>query len=185
MENKIQLELFKPEILDSIKADGDCFSVRTQTLFAAMLDIGMPSRVVSAMLGLTGLNLPHKRYFGAPIVAFDSQWKDTIPDWLKKEVYKSRFEIICKEYAENRIGTRASHAEALCVMMPASLEGPLGHEWANIYTWVAREEMVRCKIKNPEDFKGICDFDELSRNEFEKLYRLLVDIREKTIKNHW
>ena len=185
MDNLMQLELFPQDVLDEMRQSGDCFTPKIQNILKMMLDIGMSPRILYSLLEFTGLKKEYKHYFGAPIVAKESGWMDTIPDWIKNAVYKERFEIICKEYNENRIGIYASYPEAMCVLMPASMDAPLNRDWTNIYTWLGKQVCIKHQKKQEEDFKRICDIEKLSRDEQEQLNRLLADIRRKTIKNHW
>jgi hypothetical protein len=185
MDNLIQLELFPEDVLEELRTTGDCFTPKIQTMIKVMLDIGMSPKVLCLLLEFTGLNKEHKYYFGAPIVAKESGWMDAIPDWIKSAVYKERFEIICKEYNEDNIGIYASYSEAMCVLMPASMEAPLTKDWANIYTWLGKQVCIKHQKNKEEDFEGICDFQKLSDYENSVLKNLLADIRKKAIKNSW
>ncbi len=185
MKTDNQLELFNEEVLMEMKEISDCFTPRIQNLLKVMVKMGMSPKAVSGLLELTGLGREHKQYFGAPIISSESQWRETLPDWLKKAVYQERFDIICKEYNEGEIGIRAGFTEAVTVLMPASMEAPLSHEMANIYLWCAKEAGIRYQGKSEEDFKGICDIRELDSDEKRQLDRLLADIRSKVIINHW
>ena len=69
--------------------------------------------------------------------------------------------------------------------MTASLESPLQYEWCEVYTWVGREVSIKYNGKSKDDFKGVCDKDELSNYEKDKFNRLLADIRRKVIKSHY
>lgn len=179
MNNSIQLELFPQEVLEEMRTTGDCFTPKIQTIMEVMLDIGISPKVLCSLLEFTGIKKEHKHYFGAPIVAKESGWMDTIPDWTKNAVYKERFEIICKEYNENKIGIYASYPEAMCVLMPASMEAPLNRDWANIYLWLGKQVCVKYQKNKEEDFEGICEFEKLSDYENSILKNLLADIRKK------
>ena len=185
METDVQMELFNREVLKEMKEGGDCFTAPTQSLLNVMIKAGMSPRAISGLLEFTGVRKDHRHYFGAPVISSESQWKDMIPGWLKRAVYQERFEIICREYRKNEIGFRAGITEALAVLMPASMEAPLDHEWANIYVWCGKEAGIRYQGKSEEHFKDICDFAELGNDEKRNLDRLLMDIRSKVIKNHW
>ena len=69
--------------------------------------------------------------------------------------------------------------------MPASLEFPLSGEWVNIYGWVFTKIGIKYGSKTEEEMKDICENRDLSSDEKRELDRLLVEIREKVIKNHW
>ncbi len=180
-----QMELFSIETMNEIKVSGDCFGLKTQRLIGEMLKIGVSPRLIAAFLEMTGLQKMHKHYFGAPIVSFKSPWKEEIPDWLKKAVYHERFETICKEHEQGVVGHFAGYTEAVAVIMPASLEFPLSGEWVNIYGWVFTKIGIKYGSKTEEEMKDICENRDLSSDEKRELDRLLVEIREKVIKNHW
>ncbi|MFA7232332.1 MAG: hypothetical protein WC071_13755, partial [Victivallaceae bacterium] len=127
----------------------------------------------------------HKQYFGAPILSSASLWKGAIPHWLKLAIYQERLEIICNEHNRNEVDGLAGYPEAVAVLMTASLQSPLQYDWTNIYTWVGREVSIKYQGKSKEDFKGVCDIDELSSYEKDELNRLLADIRRNVIKQHY
>ena len=180
---KIQLNLF--EIIGEVDSSDDGLTENTQTMIKIMLKTGMSPKVISALLELTGLRKEHKQYFGAPIISSASLWHDAIPHWLKLAIYQERLEIICDEHNRHELGVWAGYPEAVAVLMTASLESPLHSEWADIYTWVGREVSIKYNGKSRDDFKGICDKDELSSYEKDELSRLLADIRRKVIKSHY
>jgi hypothetical protein len=180
---KIQLNLF--EIIGEVGNSGDCITKNTQTMIKIMLKTGMSPKAISALLELTGLRKEHKQYFGAPIISSASLWHDAIPYWLRLAIYQERLEIICDEHNQNKVGVWAGYPEAVAVLMTASLESPLHSEWADIYTWVGREVSIKYNGMSKENFKGVCDKDELSSYEKDELNRLLADIRRKVIKSHY
>ena len=178
---KIQLNLF--EIIGEVDNSGDGITESAQMMIKIMLKTGMSPKVISALLELTGLRKEHKQYFGAPIISSASLWHDAIPHWLKLAIYQERLEIIFNEH--NEVGVYAGYPEAVAILMTASLEAPLNYEWTEIYTWVGREVSIKYNGKSRDDFKGVCDKDELSSYEKDELNRLLADLRRKVIKSHY
>ena len=178
---KIQLNLF--EIIGKIDNSGDGITESAQMMIKIMLKTGMSPKVISALLELTGLRKEHKQYFGAPIISSASLWHDAIPYWLRLAIYQERLEIIFNEH--NEVGVYAGYPEAVAILMTASLEAPLNYEWTEIYTWVGREVSIKYNGKSRDDFKGVCDKDELSSYEKDELNRLLADLRRKVIKSHY
>ncbi len=183
MNKMIQLNLF--DIIGELERSSCGFTEKSQTMIEIMLDTGMSPKAISVLLAMLDLRKEHLHYFNAPIISSQSMWKDALPDWLKKAIYKERLEIICNEHNQGEVGIYAGLTEAVAVLMPSSLEAPLDHEHSNIYMWTAKQVSIRYQGKTVDDFKGICDLEELSRYEQEKLNRLLADIRRKVIKNHY
>ena len=183
INKKIQLNLF--EVIVELDKSSDVITEKLPQLIKTMLKSGMSPKAISVLLDLTPLRKEHKQYFGAPIISSDSLWHDMIPAWLKLAIYQERLEIICDEHNRNEIGIYAGYPEAVALLMSASLGAPLNSEWVDIYTWVSREVSIKYNGKSIDDFKGICEKDELSHYEQDELNRLLADIRRKVIKNHY
>lgn len=183
INEKIQLSLF--EIIVEAESSSGSITEKMQMMIKIMLKTGMSPKAIAALLELTSLRKEHKQYFGAPIICSDSLWHDTIPAWLKLAIYQERLEIICNEHNKQEIGIYAGYPDAVAVLMAASLAAPLNSEWCDIYTWLGREVTVKYQGKSRDDFKGVCEKDELSNYEKGELNELLADIRRKVIKNHY
>jgi len=85
--------------------------------------------------------------FTDPIVVFPGGWGDTLPDWLKNAVTLERLEM----------------------NMKASLTQPMGHDWTQIYLYVAGRAHGRWnKGEMPEDIK----VESLSDSQNRELNRL-------------
>ena len=125
MSEMIQLNLFE-FIGEMIKPNCE-ITEKSQKMIEIMLDTGMSPKAISVLLSMLELRKEHLHYFSAPIVSSQSMWKDALPDWLKKAIYKERFEIICNEHNQSEVGIHAGLTEAVAVLMPSSLEAPLNY----------------------------------------------------------
>ena len=88
-----------------------------------------------------------------PIIVMPGGWGDDLPELLKTRVTLERL-------AENIIATRgnreitATDAEATCYLFTASLTGPIGGDWTQIYLYVAGLEIDdQTKNEMPKDIK--------------------------------
>lgn len=73
------------------------------------------------------------RVFTAPIVLHKCGWMDTVPEWLLKWIKLDRMIALMKNEYEGA----ATDSEALAYLVPASLEAPMGHDWSQIYLYLA------------------------------------------------
>lgn len=87
-----------------------------------------------------------------PIIVFPGGWGDTLPDWLKNAITLERLEMNMRELkGEDPIGT---DAEACAYLYTASLTQPMGHDWSEIYLYIAAKVYGRWgKSEMPEDIK--------------------------------
>jgi len=106
--------------------------------------------------------------FTDPIVVFPGGWGDTLPDWLKNAVTLERLEMNMKALkGEEMTGT---DAEACAYLYTASLTQPMGHDWTQIYLYVAGRAHSRWNKGGdmPEDIR----VQSLSDNQTRELNRL-------------
>ena len=105
--------------------------------------------------------------FTDPIVVFPGGWGDTLPDWLKNAVTLERLEMNMRVLkGEAMTGT---DAEACAYLYTASLTQPMGHDWTQIYLYVAGRVHGRWnKGDMPEDIK----VESLTSDQTRKLNRL-------------
>jgi hypothetical protein len=87
-----------------------------------------------------------------PIIVFPGGWGDTLPDWLKNAITLERLEINMRELkGEDPTGT---DAEACAYLYTASLTQPMGHDWSEIYLYIATRVYGRWgKNEMPQDIK--------------------------------
>jgi len=105
-----------------------------------------------------------------PIIVHKCAWgtRGMIPEWLRNQITLDRMIELMVANKEGRdpIGT---NSEALAYMIPASLEFPLGHDWSQIYLYLATVTMDREKNKVvPDDIR----VDKLDRNQEDDLRHL-------------
>ena len=77
------------------------------------------------------LNAETLRYLSGPIIAHTGG-EGTVPDWLRQAIPQARLDLVGSGEA-----TLATEEEACAYLMTASLAGPLDHNWAGTYIWVA------------------------------------------------
>jgi len=116
-----------------------------------------------------------------PIIVHQCAWgtKDMIPEWLRSQITLDRMIELMVANNEGRdpIGT---NSEALAYMIPASMEAPMGHDWTQIYLYLATVVMDREKSKVvPDDIR----VDRLDRNQEDDLRRLKHWLYETKLKH--
>ena len=73
--------------------------------------------------------------FTDPIIVMPGGWGDTLPEWLKQAITLERLmENVRVAKGEEMAGT---DAEACAYLYTASLTAPMGHDWSQIYLYVA------------------------------------------------
>ena len=110
------------------------------------------------------------------LVVGDSSWAETIPKWLLKEIESERFvDCACSLLGKNRSEEKASDAECVAYLMPASMRAPLHSEYVNIYLYLSAKVMLKAKRFESEDKlpdfvketykKGLTDYEQQLLNE--------------------
>ena len=102
-----------------------------------------------------------------PIIVFPGGWGDTLPDWLKNAITLERLAMNMKALkGEEMTGT---DAEACAYLYTASLTQPLGHDWTQIYLYIASQTYRRWgKNEMPTDIA----VDKLDDEQMRDLNRL-------------
>jgi len=90
--------------------------------------------------------------FTDPILVFPGGWGDTLPEWLKNAITLERLEMnMMALKGEEMTGT---DAEACAYLYTASLTQPMGHDWAQIYLYIAGKTYTQWKkTEMPEDIR--------------------------------
>ena len=115
--------------------------------------------------------------FTDPIIVYPGGWMhDIIPDWLKGAITLERLMMNMRALkGEEMTGT---DAEALAYMMPAVMEFPMDHDWAQIYLYLGAKEMkFHKKVEVPDDI----NVESLSDQQLRDLDRLKAWIYQKRI----
>lgn len=167
-------------------AGGRSISDQTKQMMLAMLDLGLDKRAIGALLDIAGYRKAHLDYVLGPIITHRTPWSADLPAWLYPAIYKDRLELIFAEHDAGNVGELATLSEVLAVLMPATAEAPLSHEWVNVHTWVAQR--VYDKHRAPVSgvtFAEAMDGDVVAElSDFERkehLHRLQYDIRRKVV----
>ncbi|MBA7607531.1 hypothetical protein ES703_14690 [subsurface metagenome] len=114
--------------------------------------------------------------FSDPIISFPSPWNQDIPQWVKDRIVLERLIMNVRVLkGEEPTGT---DAEALAYLMPASLEAPMGHDWTQIYLYIAARVCAAAGMEVPEDIR----VEELSDDLMRDLNRLKAWIYQQRIK---
>ena len=116
-----------------------------------------------------------------PILVFPGGWGDTLPDWIKAQITLERLAQQMKVLkGEKPTGT---DAEACAYLYTASLTAPMGHDWTQIYLYIAGKVAARAKnAQIPEDIKVDSLTDDQMRDLQELkgwLYQHRVKIRQE------
>ena len=105
--------------------------------------------------------------FTDPIVVFPGGWGDTLSEWLKGAVTLERLEMNMKALKGEAM--TATDTKACAYLYTASLTQPMGHDWTQIYLYVAGRAHSRWnKGDMPEDIK----VESLTTDQIRELNRL-------------
>jgi hypothetical protein len=114
-----------------------------------------------------------------PIIVMPGGWGDDLPEWLRTRVTLERLGENIVALREGRELT-ATDAEAACYLFTASLTAPMGHDWTEIYLYVAGGEMKgEAKIEMPEDIK----VESLTESQWRDLKQLKDWIYRQRVKH--
>ena len=113
----------------------------------------------------------------APLVVHKSPWAQDIPDRLHEDAMISRMVAAIKGEK------KATWAEVTAYLMPASLDGPLPYEWAEIYLYASAQYIRGCR---PELADSVAfaptDLDSYSMSLLEGLRRKIYEKRREIVK---
>ena len=114
-----------------------------------------------------------------PIIVMPGGWGDDLPEWLRTRVTLERLGENIVALQEGRELT-ATDAEAACYLFTASLTAPMGHDWTEIYLYVAGGEMKgEKKLEMPEDIK----VESLTESQWRDLKQLKDWIYRQRVKH--
>jgi hypothetical protein len=105
--------------------------------------------------------------FTDPILVFPGGWGDTLPEWLKNAITLERLAMNMRALkGEEMTGT---DAEACAYLYTAALTQPMGHDWGQIYLYIATQVYRRWgKNEMPADIA----VDSLNDEQMRELRRL-------------
>jgi hypothetical protein len=102
---------------------------------------------------------------------------DMIPEWLRQRITLDRLieQMVANKEGRDVMGT---DSEALAYLIPASLEAPMGHDWSQIYLYLATHVIDGENDKVvPDDIR----VDQLDRNQMDDLTRLKIWIQRTKV----
>ncbi|MEH2067890.1 MAG: hypothetical protein V7K47_06940 [Nostoc sp.] len=114
----------------------------TQKMLLLMTEMELSKEVTAALLELADLELGHIRYIAGPVIVHRSAWMDCIPPWIFKAIAIDRLKLVFEEHRKGVVGSLATPAEVVAVMMPASYEAPMASRWTDVYLWACNEAIV-------------------------------------------
>jgi hypothetical protein len=102
-----------------------------------------------------------------PIIVFPGGWGEDLPEWLKNAITLERLGMNMKALkGEEMTGT---DAEACAYLFAAALTQPMGHDWTQIYLYIATQTYHRWgKNEMPPDIA----VDSLTDDQMRELNRL-------------
>jgi len=120
--------------------------------------------------------------FTDPIIVMPGGWGDSLPEWIRGAITLERL-ISNVESLKTGIMT-ATDAEACAYLFTASLTAPMGHDWSQVYFYVAGKVYERHRTKDsgvtmPADIK----VTELTRNQQDDLAHLKAWIYDRRVKH--
>jgi hypothetical protein len=105
--------------------------------------------------------------FTDPIIVFPGGWGDTLPEWLKNAITLERLEMNVRALkGEEMTGT---DAEACAYLYTAALTQPMGHDWGQIYLYIATQTYRRW---GKNEMPGDVAVDSLRDDQVSDLNRL-------------
>ncbi|GAH62125.1 unnamed protein product [marine sediment metagenome] len=116
--------------------------------------------------------------FCDPIIVFPGGWGDTLPEWLKTSITLERLAMNMRALkGEEMTGT---DAEACAYLNTASLTQPMGHDWTQIYLYIATKVYEKWRTKEsgvtmPEDIR----VESLNDDQMRDLNRLKAWLYQK------
>jgi len=102
-----------------------------------------------------------------PIIVFPGGWGDTLPEWLKNAVTLERLTMNMKALKGDEM--TGTDAEACAYLYTAALAQPMGHDWGQIYLYVATQTYRRW---GKNEMPGDIAVDTLNDEQMRDLNRL-------------
>jgi hypothetical protein len=115
-----------------------------------------------------------------PIIVFPNDWKNDIPEELKKQIPMERLIMNMKVEHEGK-GVPVGDIEALVCMFPRSMEAPMSDQQMRLYTYCFTQAMKFRKIEPPADLKRET-LDNYDMSQLNDLKRFIWDRRVKARK---
>lgn len=113
------------------------------------------------------------------ILVFPGGWGDTLPEWLKNAITLERLEMNMRALkGEEMTGT---DAEACAYLYTAGFTAPMGHDWSQIYLYIAGKTYSRHKGNQVPDDIQVVSLNDYQLRELNRLkswlYRKRTQVR--------
>jgi len=91
-----------------------------------------------------------------PIIVFPGGWGDSLPEWLKSTITLER--LVMNMRVLKGLEMTGTDAEACAYLYTASLTQPMGHDWTQIYLYIAGKVYEQWRTKEsgvtmPDDIR--------------------------------
>jgi len=118
--------------------------------------------------------------FCDPILVFPGGWGDSLPDWLKTAITLERLMMNVEALKTGEM--TGTDAEACAYLYTAGLTAPMGHDWSQIYLYIATKAYEKWRTKEsgvtmPDDIR----VETLNDEQMRDLNRLKAWIYQKRI----
>ncbi|MBA7701470.1 hypothetical protein ES703_110210 [subsurface metagenome] len=118
--------------------------------------------------------------FSDPIIVMPGGWGESLPEWLKTSITLERL-VMNMAVIKGELPT-GTDAEACAYLNTASFEAPMGHDWTQIYLYIATKVYEKWRTKEsgvtmPDDIR----VESLTDEQMRDLNRLKAWIYSKRV----
>lgn len=119
--------------------------------------------------------------FSDPIIVMPGGWGDTLPSWIKEAITLER--LVANMEAIRTGVMMGTDAEACAYLYTAGLTNHMGHDWTQIYLYIASKVYEKHRspnsgVKVPEDIR-VESLDSYQMGELKKLKSWIYESRVK------
>ena len=113
-----------------------------------------------------------------PILVFPGGWGDPLPEWLKNAITLERL-VMNMRVLKGELPTRTD-AEACVYLNTVSLSQPMGHDWTQIYLYIATKVYEKWRTKESVvTMPGDIRVESLNDDQMRDLNRLKAWLYQK------
>lgn len=168
--------------------------VRLYKTLKVMADTGAARDVIAGLADFSlgkQLSKEQKRFLEAPIIQHKSGWTDSTPAWMYTAVTADRLKTVLQEITEGKTnGWRVGPAEVAVVTYPATMDGPVRYDLAQVYLWAAANAKADFENKTAADIFDTLQIEPIESKDvtekngryFQTYQSLSSEIRRKVVK---
>jgi hypothetical protein len=115
-----------------------------------------------------------------PIIVYNSEWKESLPDRIKNQITLERLVMNMKVMHEG--GVPVGDTEAMAYIFPRTMDAPITEQWMRIYSFCFNQAMTFMKVEIPEDLKSgpLSEYDLYQLNHLKHwIYQQRVKYRKE------